>query len=236
MIDIHSHIIFDVDDGPLTIDESLSLLEESYMQGVRTIVSTSHRRKGMFETPEDDILNKFMHVKREAADKFPDLTLLYGGELYFTADILKKLENNEIPCMNDTRFALIEFSQMTPWKDIHLALSQVLMLGITPIVAHIERYAALEFNGDRVQELINMGCYTQVNSAHVLKAKLFGDKLKIFKKRTKYFLDKDLVHCISSDMHNLKKRPPYINKLIKSLIRFMEQDGQENFLKRMLQV
>lgn len=40
MIDIHSHIIFDVDDGPLTIDESLSLLEESYMQGVRTIVST----------------------------------------------------------------------------------------------------------------------------------------------------------------------------------------------------
>ncbi len=37
MIDIHSHIIFDVDDGPLTIDESLSLLEESYMQGVRTL-------------------------------------------------------------------------------------------------------------------------------------------------------------------------------------------------------
>lgn len=212
MIDIHSHIIFDVDDGPLTIDESLSLLEESYKQGVRTIVSTSHRRKGMFETPEDDILNKFKHVKREAADKFPDLTLLYGGELYFTADILKKLENNEIPRMNDTRFALIEFSQMTPWKDIHLALSQVLMLGITPIVAHIERYAALEFNGDRVQELINMGCYTQVNSAHVLKAKLFGDKLKIFKKRAKYFLDKDLVHCISSDMHNLKKRPPYMKQ------------------------
>ena len=64
MIDIHSHIIFDVDDGPLTIDESLSLLEESYMQGVRTIVSTSHRRKGMFETPEDDILNKFKIKKR----------------------------------------------------------------------------------------------------------------------------------------------------------------------------
>ena len=41
---------------------------------------------------------------------------------------------------------------------------------------------------------------------------ILGDKLKIFKKRTKYFLDKDLVHCISSDMHNLKKRPPYMKQ------------------------
>lgn len=56
MIDIHSHIVFDVDDGPTTIEESLALIGESYRQGVRTIVSTSHRRKGMFETPEDKIL------------------------------------------------------------------------------------------------------------------------------------------------------------------------------------
>ena len=50
MIDIHSHIVFDVDDGPKTIEDSRALLEESYRQGVRTIISTSHRRKGMFET------------------------------------------------------------------------------------------------------------------------------------------------------------------------------------------
>ena len=48
MIDIHSHIIFDVDDGPKNFEESKKLLEESYRQGVRTIISTSHRRKGMF--------------------------------------------------------------------------------------------------------------------------------------------------------------------------------------------
>ena len=53
MIDIHSHIVFDVDDGPKSIEESKALLKEAYNQGVRTIVSTSHRRKGMFETPEE---------------------------------------------------------------------------------------------------------------------------------------------------------------------------------------
>ena len=53
MIDIHSHIVFDVDDGPKTREDTRALLEESYHQGVRTIISTSHRRKGMFETPEE---------------------------------------------------------------------------------------------------------------------------------------------------------------------------------------
>ena len=59
MIDIHSHIVFDVDDGPKTIEDSKLLIEESYRQGVRTIVSTSHRRKGMFETPEEKIYQNY---------------------------------------------------------------------------------------------------------------------------------------------------------------------------------
>ncbi|MGT2887225.1 tyrosine protein phosphatase [Streptococcus didelphis] len=219
MIDIHSHIVFDVDDGPLTIEESLLLIEESYRQGVRTIVSTSHRRKGMFETPEDDILNKFNHVKREAEKQFEGLSILYGGELYFTRDTLENLEHKLIPTMNNSRFALIEFSMATPWKEIHLALSQILMLGITPILAHIERYDALAFKAERVQEIIDMGCYTQINSVHVLKAKLFGDPLKVFKKRAKYFLDADLVHCVASDMHNLTKRPPFMQEAYKKIVK-----------------
>lgn len=181
MIDIHSHIVFDVDDGPTTIEESLALIGESYRQGVRTIVSTSHRRKGMFETPEDKIFANFSQVKEAAEAKYEGLEILYGGELYYSSDILERLEHHQVPRMNDTRFALIEFSMTTPWKEIHTALSNVIMLGITPVVAHIERYNALEFNEERVKELINMGCYTQINSSHVLKPKLFGDKYRQFK-------------------------------------------------------
>ena len=62
LIDIHSHIIFGVDDGPQTIEESRSLLMDAYNQGVRTIVATSHRRIGMFETPEDRIEKNFKTV------------------------------------------------------------------------------------------------------------------------------------------------------------------------------
>ncbi|WP_048766245.1 capsular polysaccharide biosynthesis protein Cps4B [Streptococcus cristatus] len=212
MIDIHSHIIFDVDDGPKTLEDSRRLLEESYRQGVRTIISTSHRRKGMFETPEEKIAANFKQVQELAKQVADDLTVLYGAEIYYTSDILKKLEEGTFPSLGGTKYVLIEFSMNTPYKDIHSALGNVIRLGMTPVVAHIERYHCLENDEDRVSELINMGCYMQVNSSNVLKSKLFGDRYKFMKKRVQFFLERDLVHFVASDMHNLDDRPPYMQK------------------------
>ena len=212
MIDIHSHIVFDVDDGPKSIEDSKALLREAYNQGVRMIVSTSHRRKGMFETPEEKIATNFLKVREIAKEVADDLVIAYGAEIYYTLDVLEKLERKEIPTLNDSRYALIEFSMHTPYREIHTGLSNILMLGITPVIAHIERYDALENNEKRVQELIVMGCYIQVNSSHVLKPKLFGETYKFMKKRAQYFLEKDLVHVIASDMHNLDSRPPYMEE------------------------
>lgn len=212
MIDIHSHIVFEVDDGPKTIEDSRALLEESYRQGVRTIISTSHRRKGMFETPEAKIEENFKQVQELAKEVADDLTILYGAEIYYTSDILDKLEQGKIPRLADSQYALIEFSMITPYKEIHTALSNVLRLGVTPVVAHIERYHCLENDEKKVRDLINMGCYTQINSSSVLKPKLFGDTYKFMKKRAQFFLEKDLVHFVASDMHNLDPRPPYMQE------------------------
>ena len=206
MIDIHSHIVFDVDDGPKTREDTRALLEESYRQGVRTIISTSHRRKGMFETPEEKISENFQEVKKIAAEVAPDLTIHYGAEIYFTNDVLKKLEEKIIPRLADTRFALIEFSMGTPYKEIHTALDRLLHLGVTPVVA-------------------------QINSSSVLKPRLFGDEQKQLKKRARYFLEKDLVHFVASDMHNVDKRPPYMAeayRLIKE--EYGEQRAQALFV------
>ncbi|KXT85161.1 Tyrosine-protein phosphatase CpsB [Streptococcus sp. DD11] len=212
MIDIHSHIVFDVDDGPKNIEETKSLLEESYRQGVRTIISTSHRRKGMFETPEEQISSHFQLVKELAELIAPDLTVLYGAEIYYSSDVLEKLEKGLLPSLAGTQYVLIEFSMATPYKEIHAALGNILRLGLTPVVAHIERYHCLEQDEKKVQELIDMGCYTQINSSSVLKPRLFGDTDKFMKKRAHFFLEKDLVHFVASDMHNLSKRPPYMRE------------------------
>ena len=199
MIDIHSHIVFGVDDGPSTIEESLALLKEAFSQGVRTIVSTSHRRKNMFETPEDTIMTNFKEVQA--------LTL------------------------NDTQYALIEFSTHTPYWEIRNAVNKVLLLGIRPVIAHIERYAELEKNEKRVKELIDMGCYTQINSSSVLKPKMFGDKYRLLKKRAQYFLSYNLVHCVASDMHNLSSRPPYMKQAFDAIShQYGKERAEELFL------
>ena len=224
MIDIHSHIVFDVDDGPKTIEDSRALLEESYRQGVRTIISTSHRRKGMFETPEAKIEENFKQVQELAKEIADDLTILYGAEIYYTSDILDKLEQEKIPRLADSQYALIEFSMITPYKEIHTALSNVLRLGVTPVVAHIERYHCLENDEKKVQELINMGCYTQINSSSVLRPKLLGDSHKFMKKRARYFLERDLVHIVASDMHNLDGRPPYMKEAYEIVSKKYGQD------------
>lgn len=215
MIDIHSHIIFDVDDGAQTLEDTRALLEESYRQGVRTVIATSHRRKALFDTPEEKFAENFQKVKALESEIGPNFTILYGAEIYFTSDALKKLEEGTFPTLGGTGYALIEFSMDTPYRDIHKALSAVLQLGITPVVAHIERYHALDMDTDKVEELIKMGCYMQINSSSVLPPKLFGDKYKFMKKRARFFLDQDLVHFVASDMHNLEKRPPYMDQAYK---------------------
>nr|AEP02719.1 CpsD [Streptococcus suis] len=212
MIDIHSHIIFGVDDGPKTIEESLSLIGEAYRQGVRYIVATSHRRKGMFETPEKVIMTNFLQLKAAVAEVYPEIRLCYGAELYYSKDILSKLEKKKVPTLNGSRYILLEFSMNTPWKDIQEGVNEVMLLGLTPVLAHIERYDALAFNADRVNELIEKGCMTQVNSSHVLKQGLIGDRAKEFKKRVQFFLEQDLVHCVASDMHNTTTRPPFMKQ------------------------
>ena len=231
MIDIHSHIVFGVDDGPRTREESLALLQEAFSQGVRTIVSTSHRRKNMFETPEEVIMENFKEIQALAQQELPDLTILYGAEIYYSEDALEKLESKQIPTLNDTQYALIEFSTRTPYWEIRNALSKILLLGIKPVIAHIERYDELENNEKRVKELIDMGCYTQINSSSVLKPRLFRDKYRLFKKRAQYFLSHNLVHFVASDMHNLTSRPPYMKQaftLIKQ--QYGEKKAQELFM------
>ena len=231
MIDIHSHIIFDVDDGPKSIEESKKLLREAYSQGVRTIVSTSHRRKGMFETPEEKIATNFLKVREMAKEVADDLIIAYGAEIYYTPDVVEKLEKKLIPTLNDSRYALIEFSMNTPYREMHKGVSNILMLGITPVIAHIERYDALENNEKRVRELIDMGCYTQVNSSHVLKPKLFGETYKFMKKRAQYFLERDLVHVIASDMHNLDHRPPHMGEAYDIIAKKYSEDKAKELFK-----
>ena len=210
MIDIHSHVVFGVDDGAKTEKDTRDLLEESYRQGVRTIIATPHRRRGMFETDIEIIKSNFKRVEDIAAEVAQDLRVYLGSEVYYKEGEIAKIESGEYPRLAETDYVLVEFPYEMRYKEIHRALNKVILLGLTPVVAHVERYNDVDEKG--VQELINMGAYIQVNAASVLKPKLFGDKHKHYKKRAKKYLEAELVHFIASDMHNMNSRKTHMRE------------------------
>jgi tyrosine-protein phosphatase cpsB len=213
MIDIHSHILFGVDDGAKTIEDSLALIEEMYNQGVKIFILTPHRRKNMFEKSKQEIEENFKKLKQAVKEKYNDLIRIYlGTEIYYTEDIPDKIERNEIHSMAGTRNVLVEFNYGIRTKDLEDAIYNIVTLGKTPIIAHIERYDCLEKNDETILNLIELGAKMQVNAESILKINLFGDNKKVYKKRAKYFLENDLVDIIASDAHNLSTRKPYMKK------------------------
>ncbi|MGX7112360.1 CpsB/CapC family capsule biosynthesis tyrosine phosphatase [Gemella cuniculi] len=210
MIDIHSHIIFGVDDGAHDEKETEDLLRESFSQGVRTIIATPHRRRGMFETDIEIIKENFSRVEKIAKGISEDLNIYLGSEIFYREGELANIESRKYPTLAETEYILVEFSYGISYKEIYRVLNGIVLLGLTPVVAHVERYSNLD--EQKVQELINMGSYIQVNAASVLKTKLIGDKHKHYKKRAKKYLDAELVHFIASDMHNMTTRKPYMKE------------------------
>ncbi|WP_314406573.1 CpsB/CapC family capsule biosynthesis tyrosine phosphatase [uncultured Gemella sp.] len=215
MIDIHSHIIFGVDDGAKNENDTRDLLEESYNQGVKGIIATPHRRQGMFETDLGIIIENFKRVEEIAKEVADDLKIYLGSEIFYKDDEIENIENKIHPTLAGTDYILVEFPYEMRYKEINRALSKILFLGITPVIAHVERYINVDEDG--IQKLINMGVYIQVNAESVLKTKLIGDKHKHFKKRAKKYLDKNLVHFIASDMHSMKIRRTYMREAFEQI-------------------
>ena len=109
MIDIHSHVVFGVDDGAKTEKDTRDLLEESYRQGVRTIIATPHRRRGMFETDIEIIKENFKRVEEIATEVADDLTVYLGSEVYYKEGEIEKIESGVYPRLADTDYVLVEF-------------------------------------------------------------------------------------------------------------------------------
>ena len=147
MIDIHSHVVFGVDDGAKTEKDTRDLLEESYRQGVRTIIATPHRRRGMFETDIEIIKENFKRVEEIATEVAEDLRVYLGSEVYYKEGEIEKIESGVYPRLAETDYVLVEFPYEMRYKEIHRALNKVILLGLTPVVAHVERYNDVDVKG-----------------------------------------------------------------------------------------
>ena len=166
--DMHCHLIPGVDDGSENMDMTRKLLLQEYEQGVRTIYLTSHFRKGMFEPSMEKVRQQFELTKLEAAKIAPDLKVLLGCEFHACMDMTDMLNQGERPTLGGGDFVLIEFSARHDYRMIQERCYALLSNGYEPVIAHAERYPALFKKFNYLEELIDMGCYIQMNANSIL--------------------------------------------------------------------
>lgn len=206
-IDIHSHILPELDDGSQSIEETIHILELAYDEGIRTIIATPHFYEGVYENAKYKIGETLEELNSAIKEHNIGIDIKLGCEIYYSHDICKFLDDGFIPTLNGTRYVLVEFAPMESYRNIKNGLMQLIYNGYLPILAHGERYDDLTKNIDKISDLVEMGVRIQVNAKSII-----GEGVRRYKKITNKLIKYNLVHYIATDTHNSGTRGPFLMK------------------------
>ncbi|HTS24456.1 MAG TPA: CpsB/CapC family capsule biosynthesis tyrosine phosphatase [Bryobacteraceae bacterium] len=222
MIDIHSHILPELDDGARDPDEALTMLRMAEATGTTDIVATPHSDLSFRFDPR--ATRERIADLQEAAGQ--SIRIHFGCELHLTMDGIE----NALRCPEDYSIGrrghlLVEFSNYQVPKNSTGILLKMLDRGLRPIVAHPERNPIFR---DRISELeawVRMGCSMQV-TAHSLLGR-FG---KAAKTASHQLIERGLVHFLASDAHDRQHRPPLLAEVRHYVDETFEPEAAELWL------
>lgn len=196
MIDIHSHIIPNVDDGARSVEETFNILKEAQGAGFTDVILTSHFLLNYYETNAQELIfwkEKLQEVLKKQGTK---INLHSGMEIYITNQMEELLENKKILTLANSGYMLIELPLATNVKYFDYVVYYLEAKGIKPIIAHPERYKCVQKDPDIVEEYIEKGCLIQCNYGSIVN--LYGREAE---KTIKTLLKKNQVHFLGSDVH-----------------------------------
>ena len=204
-IDIHCHIMPGVDDGSPDLVTSLEMLRIADKNGITHIILTPHHKPMHHNvSPEHNVAYR-KKLQEAAANAGIKAKLFSGNEIYYSDETMEELIDGRICSLAGSDYVLVEFHPTNPFKAIQNAAGRVQAAGYIPIIAHVERYSDIVSHPARVRDLIQMGCFIQVNASSVMGKYGFG--ISHF---TKKLLKEELVHFIASDAHDTGRRAPHL--------------------------
>lgn len=192
MIDIHTHILPEVDDGSPNLDCSIAMINECVKQGVTDIILTPHYRRE-YKLDKEQLKEKFDYFK-DCVSKSGILVNLYlGQEIFIEKDYKSIFCDHTVLTINGGKYILIEF-EFDGKRDITEVVYELIRMGYIPIIAHIERY--INYDVSVANEIKDLGGLIQINAES-----LVGKQKKVFGKKVKQLLKYDLVDFVASDVH-----------------------------------
>lgn len=193
MVDIHSHVIFGVDDGSPTIKESIRMVLEAEKLGIKAIIATPHFCDGIFH--EQSIMENYHELVSRVNDCGVNLHL--GYEVFITPDLPDKVILNKNLCLDDSSFLLVELPFDIIPAYSHDVIYKLHLENITTIIAHPERNRNIVNNFNAFMSLIERGCLLQLDAASIVG--VYGPAVRNFAKR---LIKLNLAHIVASDAHS----------------------------------
>ncbi len=221
--DIHCHGLYGIDDGAKNEKETIEMIKLAYEEGIRTIIFTPHFYGGNKEYSTENTKKIFGVIVKRIKEIYPDMNLYLGNEILFSGGILEELKKGNALTLANTKYTLVEFNVFEEYNDIYSGLKSLIEGGYRPIIAHVERYEAISGRTDRIDELIKLGAYIQVNCKSLTGG--------LFNRKTKWLitlLNDSMIHFIADDSHGIKNREP----IMKSVYKKLEKKVDKNLLRK----
>lgn len=221
MFDVHYHLIFGVDDGPETIEDSLALAEASIAEGVTHIVATPHANGSYPFQPEVN-RERLAILNERLAGR---LTLALGCDFNLSYENIVDLEAHpDRYTINSKKYLLVEFADYAIPRSIADVFFRIRNMGIVPIITHPERNPMLLADPARLKEWISTGCLIQITSGSLWGH--FGSRSKTMALQ---LIRRKMAHLVASDAHSVQWRPPSMRKAYE----FLREEFSENTADRL---
>lgn len=223
MIDFHSHILPNIDDGSKNIEESINLIKEAQQVGFTGIISTSHYLQGYYEYDENNRRNLIEQLNEQLQNiNLANMNLYLGSEIYVTEEMVDLIEQKKASTINGTNYVLFELPMNSKPLFSKSIVYDLLDKGYIPIIAHPERYSYVKEDINFVKELKEIGALFQSNYGSAIG--MYGIEAK---KTLKKLLKNDWISFLGSDVHRAGQIYPEIPRIIKKLGKWISSEKLE---------
>ena len=222
MIDMHSHILPNIDDGAKSIEETFHLIKEAKNAGFEGIISTSHYMEGYYETDNAEREVWVNAIYEKLQEQNLDIRLYLGNEIYFSDNIINLLKQRKASTINETNYVLFEMPLNAEPLNLYDVIYEMLQYEIIPILAHPERYSFVQREPELIYDLIQKGVYMQANYGSIIGQ--YGKKAQFIVKK---FLENNMIHFLGSDVHRKNTVYPKIPIILQELEKIIGKEKLE---------
>ena len=223
MIDTHTHVLFGIDDGAKTLEDSVELVRELSLQGITDVVATPHYiDESSYVSKVADNKKILTILKRKLKSEKIDVNVVLGNEIYINSGILKLIKDKKISTVGTSKYLLIELPMSGEYPNYEDIFVEILHAGYKVILAHPERYDAMQKDFQLLKDLYDMGVLFQCNIGSIV-----GRYGKGAKKTVKKLAKNKMIFEFGSDIHHLRgtKEIPLAQKKFRKY--YKEQELEE---------